>query len=490
MNEMLRKRMSATQQASEQQTGDAAYEQIFQMPVPQTETQFRDVPICKLRPFFTADIGFHPYPRAKLEAFAEELKENGLYERILVRPIAGTDEFEILAGHNRTAAAKLAGWTDIPATVMTVNDQRAISIAIATNLLRRQDLTIIERGKAYKALLDARNRCGQRNAAVETFGDNRQRYNARKIVAEFFGVTEYEIRKAVKLAQLILPLAEIVENAPKKLNLACADLIADYDEAAQTAFIEMCQIEGYALNKQTNFYPDFDAIEKAGLDGVKMMLVNYPNMPTGQTPSMELFQKIIDFGARHNILIVHDNPYSFIRNAEHPISIMEAEGAKDVALEMNSLSKGHSMAGWRVGVVVGKKEWIDSILTFKSNMDSGMFYPIQAAADTALALGEEWFKELNDIYYGREKQAYELLDALGCRYRKGQAGLFVWAELPEGYEGDSFAFSDEVMEKTDVFLTPGGIFGSEGNGYIRITLCCPEALLKKATEKIKAAFGK
>ena len=254
MNEMLRKRMSATQQASEQQTGDAAYEQIFQMPVPQTETQFRDVPVCKLHPFYTADIGFHPYPHAKLEAFAEELKENGLYERILVRPIAGTDEFEILAGHNRTAAAKLAGWTDIPATVMTVNDQRAISIAIATNLLRRQDLTIIERGKAYKALLDARNRCGQRNAAVETFGDNRQRYNARKIVAEFFGVTEYEIRKAVKLAQLILPLAEIVENEPKKLNLACADLIADYDESAQTAFIEMCQIDGYALNKQTTAF--------------------------------------------------------------------------------------------------------------------------------------------------------------------------------------------------------------------------------------------
>ncbi len=243
--------MSATQQASEQQTGDAAYEQIFQMPVPQTETQFRDVPVCKLHPFYTADIGFHPYPHAKLEAFTEELKENGLYERILVRPIAGTDEFEILAGHNRTAAAKLAGWTDIPATVMAVNDQRAISIAIATNLLRRQDLTIIERGKAYKALLDARNRCGQRNAAVETFGDNRQRYNARKIVAEFFGVTEYEIRKAVKLAQLIPPLAEIVENEPKKLNLTCADLIADYDEAAQTAFIEMCQINGYALNKQT-----------------------------------------------------------------------------------------------------------------------------------------------------------------------------------------------------------------------------------------------
>ena len=150
-----------------------------------------------------------------------------------------------------TEAAKLADWTDIPATVMSVNDQRAISIAIATNLLRRQDLTIIERGKAYKALLDARNRCGQRNAAVETFGDNHQRYNARKIVAEFFGVTEYEIRKAVKLAQLIPPLAEIVENESKKLNLACADLITDYDAATQAVFIEMCQIEGYALNKQT-----------------------------------------------------------------------------------------------------------------------------------------------------------------------------------------------------------------------------------------------
>lgn len=228
MNELLRKRMAATQQASEQQTGDAAYERIFQMPVPQTETQFRDVPVCKLHPFYTADIGFHPYPHAKLEAFAEELKENGLYERILVRPIAGTDEFEILAGHNRTAAAKLAGWTDIPATVMAVNDQRAISIAIATNLLRRQDLTIIERGKAYKALLDA-----------------------RAIVAAFFGVTEYEIRKAVKLAQLIPPLAEIVETQPKKLNLACADLIADYDEPTQEAFVEMCRIEDYALNKQT-----------------------------------------------------------------------------------------------------------------------------------------------------------------------------------------------------------------------------------------------
>ena len=246
----------------------------------------------------------------------------------------------------------------------------------------------------------------------------------------------------------------------------------------------------YALNKQTNFYPDFEAIERAGLDGVKMMLVNYPNMPTGQTPTRELFEKIIEFGAKHNILIVHDNPYSFIRNSDKPMSIMSVDGAREVALEMNSLSKGHSMAGWRVGVILGRKEWIDSILTFKSNMDSGMFYPIQAAADTALSLGADWYKQLNDIYYGREKQAYALLDALGCTYRPHQAGLFVWAELPEDYEGDSFAFSDEVMEKCDVFLTPGGIFGSEGKRYIRITLCCPEELLKRATDNVKARLHK
>ena len=263
-----------------------------------------------------------------------------------------------------------------------------------------------------------------------------------------------------------------------------------YPTYSSVSRLAEAEIFTYDLDENNHWQPDFKQLESLPLDRIKLMWVNYPNMPTGAKASMELFTKLVDFGKRHNIIIVNDNPYSFIRNAEHPISIMEAEGAKDVALEMNSLSKGHSMAGWRVGVVVGKKEWIDSILTFKSNMDSGMFYPIQAAADTALALGEEWFKELNDIYYGREKQAYELLDALGCRYRKGQAGLFVWAELPEGYEGDSFAFSDEVIDKCDVFLTPGGIFGSEGRNYIRITLCCPEALLKKATEKIKAAFGK
>ena len=246
----------------------------------------------------------------------------------------------------------------------------------------------------------------------------------------------------------------------------------------------------YSLNKETGFLPDFEAIEAAGLEGVKMMLVNYPNMPTGQTPTPDLFEKLVAFGAKHNILIIHDNPYSFVRNPQ-PMSILQVEGAMEVAMELNSLSKGHSMAGWRVGAIFAKKEWIDAILCFKSNMDSGMFYPMQAAAAVALTeLGEEWYNDLNAMYHAREKQGYELLDALGCSYRKGQAGLFIWAELPESYEGDSFQFSDEVMEKCDVFVTPGAIFGSEGKRYVRITLCCPAELLEKAAQRVRERLNK
>lgn len=247
------------------------------------------------------------------------------------------------------------------------------------------------------------------------------------------------------------------------------------------------EIVTYPLNKQNGFMPDFEAMEREGLDGVKIMVANYPNMPTGQTPTPELFERLVDFGRKHNIMILHDNPYSFIRN-NRPISILAVEGAKEVAMELNSLSKAHSMAGWRVGALMGKREWIDAVLTFKSNMDSGMFFPIQAAAETALALGQDWFDELNAIYYAREKQGYELLDALGCSYRKGQAGLFIWAELPENFEGDSFEFSDRVMEAADVFLTPGGIFGREGRRYIRITLCCPAELLEQAAQRVKERF--
>ncbi len=269
-------------------------------------------------------------------------------------------------------------------------------------------------------------------------------------------------------------------------------LVPDPGYAAYRAAVRMTGgvMVPYALNRANDFMPDFDEIERRGVEGVKLMFCNFPGMPTGQKPTRELFERIVAFARKHNILVIHDNPYSFIRNSDRPMSLLAVEGAREVAMEMNSLSKGHSMAGWRVGVIAGRKEWIDSILTFKSNMDTGMFYPIQAAAETALSLGEEWFEELNAVYYAREKQGYALLDALGCRYRLHQAGLFIWAEIPEDYPGDCYAFSDEVMEKCDVFLTPGGIFGSEGARYIRITLCCPAELLEKAAASVRARWKK
>ena len=250
MNDLLKKRMNATQQASEITVGDEAYETLFKgVPVPAV-SRFCELQIDRLRPFFTADIGFHPYPPEKLKAFSQQLAEQGIYERVIVRPIPNSNDYEILAGHNRTKAWQLTGHDVIPAEVVSADDARAVSIAVATNLLRRQDLTIIERGKAYKAVLDAEKRQGARTD-IGTSGDSRQKFLTREIVADFFGVTEYEIRKAIKLAGLIEPLAEILESTPRKLPIACAELIADYDAATQQAFVEMCSIEGYTLNKAT-----------------------------------------------------------------------------------------------------------------------------------------------------------------------------------------------------------------------------------------------
>ena len=252
MNAILKRRMAATQQASELQASDEAYQQIFQRVPPSAPSEICDLPLDKLDSFFTADIGFKPYSPAKLEAFAQQLQEEGLLVRIIVRRIPHSDRYEILAGHNRTAAARLAGWTKIAADIVVADDAIAISIATLTNLLQRQDLSIIERGKAYKVLLEAKNRQGCRSDLADgTSGENRQKYSARAIVAEFFGVSEYEIRKAIKLTRLIPELQTVLEDSPQKLNLACADLIADYDPESQSAFVEMCGIEGYQLNKAT-----------------------------------------------------------------------------------------------------------------------------------------------------------------------------------------------------------------------------------------------
>lgn len=247
MNDLLKKRMTATQQASELQVGEEAYEALTQIKAQVPAAIICDLPMDKLDSFFTADIGFRPYSPAKLEAFAQQLAEEGLIERIIVRPIPNTDRYEILAGHNRVAAGKLNGWITIPAQIVEVDDDRAVVIATATNLLRRDELTIIERGKAYRALLEAKRKQGYRSDI--TSGDNRQKFLAREVVAQFFGVTEYEIRKAVKLTLLIPQLQDILVDTPKRLNLACAELIADYDSSSQEAFVEICSVEGYTVNK-------------------------------------------------------------------------------------------------------------------------------------------------------------------------------------------------------------------------------------------------
>lgn len=275
MDELLKRRMASTKQAVEQiselAAGNEAYQKIFQEAVPSAPAVVGALPLDSLVPFFTADIGFKPYSPQKLKAFAEQLQEEGLFVRIIVRQMAD-GQYEILAGHNRVSAARLAGWTTIPAEIVQADDARATVIAISTNLLQRQDLSIVERGKAYKALLDAKNRRGQwhieddgetfgdnrqkfdEGDVAATFGDNRQRYNARQLVAEFFGVTEYEIRKAIKMANLVPELADIVESNPRQLNLACAEIIADYDQPSQAAFVEMAHDYNCQFNKAAMQY--------------------------------------------------------------------------------------------------------------------------------------------------------------------------------------------------------------------------------------------
>ncbi len=225
----------------------------------------------------------------------------------------------------------------------------------------------------------------------------------------------------------------------------------------------------YDLKEENNWQPDINALKALDLSKVKLMFVNYPHMPTGQLPEVAVLKKLIAFASENNILLVHDNPYSFILN-DDPQSLLSIEGAKEVVLELNSLSKSQNMAGWRVGMLVAAKERIDEVLRFKSNMDSGMFLPLQLAAATALGLDKSWYDSVNAIYRQRREKVFELLDALNCVYSKNQAGMFIWAKIPAGYK-DGYALSDEVLYNSNVFITPGGIFGSAGDGFIRVSLC-------------------
>jgi aspartate/methionine/tyrosine aminotransferase len=248
----------------------------------------------------------------------------------------------------------------------------------------------------------------------------------------------------------------------------------------------------YNLTEENNYQPNFNELERlvkeaskaGGKSGVRGIFVNYPHMPTGQLPDLELLNKLIAFAKENHILIIHDNPYSFILN-DTPFSLLSLAGAKDVVIELNSLSKSQNMAGWRVGMMVAAKDRIDEVLRFKSNMDSGMFLPVQLAAAKALSLGKDWYDGVNAIYKQRRVKVFELLDILGCIYSKNQVGMFVWAKIPNQYK-DGYALSDKVLYENFVFITPGGIFGTAGNGYIRVSLCGSVEKFEEAIKRIAA----
>lgn len=238
----------------------------------------------------------------------------------------------------------------------------------------------------------------------------------------------------------------------------------------------------YELDVANNWHPDFAALEKLDLSKVKLMWVNYPHMPTGAQPTETLYANLVAFAQKHNILIVNDNPYSFILN-DNPTSILSVPGAKAMCLELNSLSKTFNMAGWRVGMVVGDSSHINHILKVKSNMDSGMFYGIQKGAVEALKASKTWYAELNKVYQKRRNLVWQLADALNCTYDKNATGLFVWAKLPENTDAETFI--DNILYNKYVFITPGTIFGSKGEGYIRFSLCASEGALEDAIARIK-----
>ncbi len=261
-----------------------------------------------------------------------------------------------------------------------------------------------------------------------------------------------------------------------------------YPTYTSSSMLAGAEIVTYDLKEENHWWPDFDALEKMDLEGVKVMWTNYPNMPTGAKATPELYQRLVDFGLKHKILIVNDNPYSFILCGK-PISILAAKGAEKCCLELNSLSKSHNMSGWRIGMVGGDPEMIREILKVKSQMDSGMFKPLQLAGIEALNQSPEWFEELNSEYVRRRVAAGRILDTLGVTYDHDTAGLFLWGHVPSKYAENGMTagevISERVLHQAGVFITPGFIFGKNGDNYIRVSLCAKPEVLDRANKKIE-----
>lgn len=255
-----------------------------------------------------------------------------------------------------------------------------------------------------------------------------------------------------------------------------------YPTYTSASKLAMAEIFPYDLKEETGWEPDFEALERLPLERIKLMWVNYPHMPTGTPASRELLTKLVDFGRRHGIVIAHDNPYSFILNDE-PLSILSIPGAKDICLEMNSLSKSHNMAGWRMAMLATNAEFMQWIIKVKSNVDSGQFKPVMLAAVKALGQPRSWYDDVNRTYWRRREIAERIMTALGCTFRPEQRGLFLWGRLPEG-EKSAEKFCDNILNNARVFITPGFIFGSNGEGYVRISLCATEERMEEALKRI------
>ena len=270
------------------------------------------------------------------------------------------------------------------------------------------------------------------------------------------------------------------------LNKGDKVLVPDpgYPTYSSASRLVEAEIVTYDLKAENGWQPDFEALENMDLSGVKIMWTNYPGMPTGAPATVELYAKLVDFGKRHGIMICNDNPYSFILN-DNPLSILAQPGAKECCVELNSLSKAHNMAGWRIGMVAAEADVIEQILKVKSQMDSGMFKPLQLAAVEALKQGPEWFAQLNEEYSRRRVLAGEIFDILGVEYDHNSSGMFLWGRVPEG-KGEALA--DKILYEAGVFITPGFIFGKNGEDYIRISLCAKPEVLKKAAERIRSVI--
>lgn len=262
-----------------------------------------------------------------------------------------------------------------------------------------------------------------------------------------------------------------------------------YPAYSAAALLAGGRVRKYDLAEGNGWMPDIGAIEAGGVDRVKIMWINYPHMPTGAKATPALFEQLVGFALKHRILLCNDNPYSFILNSDH-LSILSVPGARETALELNSLSKSHSMAGWRIGMLAGNSEYLNNVLRVKSNMDSGMFQPLQAAAAVALALPDSWYTALNEVYTRRRILAAEIMSSLSCTFSSGQSGLFLWGKISGRYN-DAEELTEELLHRCHLFVTPGSVFGENGRRYVRISLCADEELLGNALRRVKSmAFDK